>query len=82
HAAAQINFLLSYSSVKQSNVQGTLNILAFCGCGGRKTLHYLSTIAVFSPRYPQSPIVEHCVPGHPEALSIGYTQSKWVAERY
>ncbi|WP_368082717.1 amino acid adenylation domain-containing protein [Klebsiella michiganensis] len=82
HAAAQINFLLSYSSVKQSNVQGTLNILAFCGCGGRKTLHYLSTIAVFSPRYPESPIVEHCVPGHPEALSIGYTQSKWVAERY
>ena len=22
------------------------------------------------------------MPGHPEALSIGYTQSKWVAERY
>lgn len=82
HAAAQINFLLSYSSVKQSNVQGTLNILAFCGDGIRKTLHYLSTIAVFSPHYPEFPIVEHCVPGHPEALSMGYTQSKWVAERY
>ncbi|SJN60077.1 Linear gramicidin synthase subunit D [Vibrio ruber DSM 16370] len=82
HAAAQINFVLSYSSVKQSNVQGTMNILTFCGDGIRKSLHYLSTIAVFSPHYPEQPIVEHYIPDYPAALSIGYTQSKWVAERY
>ena len=81
HAAAHINFLLSYASVKAANVQGTRNILTFCGHITRKTLHYLSTIAVFSPYYPIQPISEMGIPDYPEALSIGYTQSKWVAER-
>lgn len=81
HAAAQINFLLSYSSVKETNVQGTQNVINFCGNMARKKLNYISTIAVFSPRYPEQPISEVCMPEYPEALSIGYTQSKWVAER-
>lgn len=82
HAAAQINFVLSYASVKDTNVGGTVNILRFCSQQTRKKLHYISTIAVFSPDYPTQPITEDMLPDFPDTLGIGYTQSKWVAERY
>ncbi|MCA7014962.1 amino acid adenylation domain-containing protein [Dickeya dadantii] len=82
HAAAQINFVLSYASVKDTNVNGTVNILRFCSHQTRKKLHYMSTTAVFSPDYPIQPITEDMQPGFPDTLGMGYTQSKWVAERY
>ncbi|MDC9622013.1 amino acid adenylation domain-containing protein [Xenorhabdus sp. XENO-7] len=82
HAAAHINFVLPYSSVKGANVDGTVNIINFCCHQMRKKLEYISTIAVFSPKYPKQPITESSIPDYPQSLSIGYTQSKWVAEQY
>ncbi|WP_319940065.1 non-ribosomal peptide synthetase family protein [Xenorhabdus littoralis] len=82
HAAAHINFILPYSSVKETNVDGILEIINFCCHYERKKLEYISTIAVFSPDYPKQPITEDSFPDHPNSLSIGYTQSKWVAEQY
>ncbi|MBC8943670.1 non-ribosomal peptide synthetase [Xenorhabdus indica] len=82
HAAAHINFVLPYSSVKGTNVDGTVEIINFCCHHQHKKLEYISTIAVFSSDYPNQPITEDCFPDHPDSLSIGYTQSKWVAEQY
>ncbi len=82
HAAAHINFILPYSSVKEVNVDGILEIINFCSHYERKELEYVSTIAVFPPDYPKQPITEESLPNYPNSLSIGYTQSKWVAEQY
>ncbi|MDC9583184.1 SDR family oxidoreductase, partial [Xenorhabdus sp. PR6a] len=82
HAAAQINFVLPYSSVKGTNVDGIVEIINFCCHHERKKLEYISTIAVFSPDYPKQPITENSLPDCPDSLSIGYSQSKWVAEQY
>ncbi|MFJ6674693.1 amino acid adenylation domain-containing protein [Actinosynnema sp. NPDC091369] len=81
HAAAHINFVLPYGSVKPANVDGTSRVVAFAAHRRVKRLHHVSTIAVFSPAEPDGVITELSVPRAPEALGIGYTQSKWVAER-
>ncbi|MEX0444768.1 amino acid adenylation domain-containing protein [Xenorhabdus sp. SGI246] len=82
HAAAHINFILPYSSVKGTNVDGMVEIINFCCHHRHKKLEYISTIAVFASDYPKQPITEYCFPDHPDSLPIGYTQSKWVAEQY
>ncbi|MCS7476735.1 amino acid adenylation domain-containing protein [Umezawaea endophytica] len=81
HAAAHINFVLPYSAVKATNVDGTARVVEFAAHGQVKALHHMSTIAVFSPAEPDGTLTEDSVPSAPEALGIGYTQSKWVAER-
>ncbi|MCT8354498.1 thioester reductase domain-containing protein, partial [Photorhabdus kayaii] len=82
HAAAHINFVLPYSSVKGANVDGIVEVINFCCHHEHKKLEYISTIAVFAPDYPKQPITEDSFPDYPNSLSIGYTQSKWVAEQY
>ncbi|OTA21794.1 peptide synthase [Xenorhabdus beddingii] len=82
HCAAHINFVLPYRSVKGTNVDGIVEIIHFCCHYAHKKLEYISTIAVFAPDYPHQPITENSLPDYPHSLSIGYTQSKWVAEQY
>jgi thioester reductase-like protein len=81
HAAAHINFVLPYASVQATNVAGTRRIVEFAARGRVKPLHHMSTIAVFSPAEPDRVLTEESTPSAPEALGIGYTQTKWVAER-
>jgi uncharacterized protein YbjT (DUF2867 family) len=80
HAAAHINFVLPYASVQATNVAGTRRIVDFAARGRVKPLHHMSTIAVFSPAEPDGVLTEESTPSAPEALGIGYTQTKWVAE--
>ncbi|MFJ8980814.1 amino acid adenylation domain-containing protein [Streptomyces sp. NPDC102282] len=80
HAAAHINFVLPYASVKPANVDGTRSVLEFAATGRLKPVHHMSTIAVFAPGQEAGPITEEAVPGTSEGLGIGYTRSKWVAE--
>ncbi|WP_019884141.1 non-ribosomal peptide synthetase [Streptomyces purpureus] len=83
HAAAHINFVLPYASVKPTNVDGMRRVVEFVATTRPKQLHYMSTIAVFAPGEAREGAVltEDVVPDAPEKLGIGYTQSKWVAER-
>lgn len=81
HAAAHINFVLPYASVQATNVAGTLRLVEFATRNRVKPLHHMSTIAVFSPTEPDGVLTEESVPSAPEGLGIGYTQTKWVAER-
>ncbi|MEU1125767.1 amino acid adenylation domain-containing protein [Streptomyces sp. NPDC005899] len=80
HAAAHINFVLPYASVKPTNVDGMRSVLEFAATGPLKPVHYMSTIAVFPPGQEAGPITEEAVPRTSEGLGIGYTRSKWVAE--
>lgn len=82
HAAAHINFVAPYSSVKATNVDGMAAVLELCAAADRPVpLHHASTKAVFSPEH-KGVIDEASVPDQEhERLRIGYTQSKWVAEQ-
>ncbi|MFF6995503.1 amino acid adenylation domain-containing protein [Streptomyces sp. NPDC008313] len=80
HAAAHINFVLPYASVKPTNVDGVRSVLEFAATGRLKHVHHMSTIAVFAPGREGGTITEEAVPDSCEGLGIGYTQSKWVAE--
>ncbi|MFF2136227.1 amino acid adenylation domain-containing protein [Streptomyces sp. NPDC058193] len=80
HAAAHINFVLPYASVKPTNVDGMRSVLEFASTGRLKPVHHMSTIAVFAPGRGDGPITEEAVPDTSEGLGIGYTRSKWVAE--
>ncbi|GAA2923105.1 hypothetical protein GCM10020221_19020 [Streptomyces thioluteus] len=79
HAAAHINFVAPYHTVKHTNVEGMRRLLEFCGVN-RTPLRVISTLGVFPPDSTASPVVEDSVPGDPASLGIGYSQSKWVAE--
>ncbi|MQY33685.1 Linear gramicidin synthase subunit D [Streptomyces sp. RB17] len=83
HAAAHINFVLPYASVKPTNVEGFRHLVRFAATDRPKHLQYMSTIAVFAPgEAPAGAVLtEDDVPEACERLGIGYTQSKWVAER-
>ncbi len=80
HAAAHINFVLPYASVKPANVDGLRSVLEFAATGRLKHVHHMSTVAVFAPGREGGPITEEAVPDTCAGLGIGYTQSKWVAE--
>lgn len=79
HAAAHINFVVPYHTVKRTNVDGLRHLLDFCGVN-RTPLRLISTMGVFPPDYTSGVIDEDAVPGDPASLGIGYSQSKWVAE--
>jgi amino acid adenylation domain-containing protein/thioester reductase-like protein len=80
HAAAHINFIVPYRTVKRTNVDGLRYLLDFCGIN-RTPLRLISTMGVFPPDSTSGVVGEDAVPGDPASLGIGYSQSKWVAER-
>ncbi|MBJ6613342.1 thioester reductase domain-containing protein [Streptomyces griseoincarnatus] len=80
HSAAKVNFLTLYKWLRKSTVQATHGILRFA-CAARATLHHVSTTGVFEPGADRPPRAELDPTGPPEALSLGYTKSKWVAEQ-
>ncbi|MFF3544730.1 amino acid adenylation domain-containing protein [Streptomyces platensis] len=79
HAAAHINFVVPYHTVKHTNVDGMRRLLEFCGVN-RTPLRVISTLGVFPPDATAGRVEEASVPGDPASLGIGYSQSKWVAE--
>ncbi|MEV6560116.1 amino acid adenylation domain-containing protein [Nocardia sp. NPDC051756] len=80
HAAAHINFVVPYHTVKRTNVDGLRHLLDFCGIN-RTPLRLISTLGVFPPDSTSGQVSEDTVPGDPASLGIGYSQSKWVAEQ-
>ncbi|MCM6778271.1 amino acid adenylation domain-containing protein [Nocardia sp. CDC159] len=80
HAAAHINFVVPYRTVKRTNVDGLRHLIEFCALNATP-LRLISTLAVFPPDASSGVIDEDAVPGDPASLGIGYSQSKWVAEQ-
>jgi thioester reductase-like protein len=82
HSAAILNFVYPYFRLKPVNVLGTQEILRFACDQKIKPLHYISTDAVFdSSAYYDKEVDESESILHTEGIDLGYTQSKWVAEK-
>lgn len=87
HNAAQVSYVQPYATHKAANVDGALEILRLASHRKSVPIHYVSTIAVFGPaarfagrtRLAGSEELD----AHVEGLrfDIGYSQSKWVAEK-
>ena len=83
HNGAFVNLIYPYTAVRAVNVLGTKEILKLASLIKVKPVHFISTLDVFqSPRYARMQVIleeDDVVDG--EALSDGYAQSKWVAEK-
>lgn len=81
HCGAHVNSILPYSALKDTNVNGTLELLKLCTFGKPKLFHFVSTAGILhgiSSDVIEDPANEN----HPFIDKIGgYAQSKWVAER-
>jgi thioester reductase-like protein len=73
HNASEVNWLMTYSQLRASNVLGTLHALKFASCGRSKWFHYVSTLNTSD--FGSLSLLEKPLAGN------GYQQSKWVAER-
>lgn len=87
HSGAQVNYVQPYAAHRTTNVGGTHEVLRLCATGKLKPLHHVSTIAVFGPSgffggkrvvHEHDPIDDHV---EYLVLDIGYSASKWVAEK-
>ena len=82
HNGAVLNFVYPYSTLKPTNVLGTQEILRLACHSKVKPVHYVSTDAVFdSSAYYDKEVKESEPTVHTEGIDLGYTQSKWVAEK-
>jgi thioester reductase-like protein len=82
HLGARVNFLRPFSDLKAVNALGTQEVLRLAARDRPKTLHLLSSLAVFfgADMTPAEHFRETDVPD-PARLRLGYQQSKWVAEQ-
>ncbi|KAK8204638.1 hypothetical protein M8818_005078 [Zalaria obscura] len=83
HAAATVNLVYPYASLRGANIGGTREILRLAAQGGA-TVQYVSTNGVLPPSSSQAGWPEYAsldVDSVPEKLPDGYGQTKWVAEQ-
>ncbi|MEO0969498.1 MAG: thioester reductase domain-containing protein [Cyanobacteria bacterium J06639_18] len=82
HSGAQLNYVYPYSALKAANVLGTQEVLRL-GCLIKvKPVHYISSVAIFeSPAYAGQVVKENDEFKHWEGIFLGYSQTKWVAEK-
>jgi thioester reductase-like protein len=82
HSGALLDFTYPYATLKAVNVTGTQEVLRLAGQFKPKSLHYVSSIAVFESKTdPQKIVTELDIPSNSERVYLGYSQSKWVAEK-
>ncbi len=82
HNGAVLNFVFPYEQLKRTNVTGTQECLRFACAGSPKYFHYVSSYSVFdTPAYFDRAVLESDSLENPEGYFLGYSQSKWVAEK-
>lgn len=87
HTAAHISFIEPYQTHRETNVMGVINLLRLAVTDKAKPLHYVSTIATMGPAGLLFPVErfyeEDDLMPYWEGMkyTLGYIQSKWVAER-
>ena len=82
HLGAHVNHLSSYHQLRRVNILGTLEAMKLAWAGRRKTFHFASSVAVFSPNLSQGRLdrLESQPPDELSSLTGGYGQSKAVCE--
>ncbi|GAA6619324.1 thioester reductase domain-containing protein [Scytonema sp. NUACC26] len=82
HSAAMLNYVYPYSALKTANVLGTQEVIRLACDIKTKPLHYVSSVAIFeSPVYAGQVVREQDSFDHWEGIYLGYSQTKWVAEK-
>ncbi|QLE75719.1 amino acid adenylation domain-containing protein [Streptomyces rectiverticillatus] len=81
HNGARVNFLYPYEELRPANVDGTREVVRIAA-PRRVPVHFVSTVAVvagFGPAGARE--VDEDLPlAHADGLTMGYAESKWVAE--
>jgi amino acid adenylation domain-containing protein/thioester reductase-like protein len=81
HCAAAVNFVYPYRRLKAVNVDGTKNLIRFACQGRAKSLHHISSLAVYgSVGYFGNRQIPEEELRHIDTLYMGYAESKAVAE--
>ncbi|MFE4410384.1 amino acid adenylation domain-containing protein [Streptomyces sp. NPDC056821] len=81
HAAAQVNFLYPYEALRSANVEATRQLVRLAA-ERAVPVHFFSTIAVLAG-FGTAGVrhVDEDLPlDHADRLTMGYAESKWVAE--
>jgi thioester reductase-like protein len=82
HSAAMLNYVYPYSAMKAANVLGTQEVLRLACQGKIKAVHYVSSVAVFeAAAYAGKVVREEDSFDHWQGIDLGYSQTKWVAEK-
>ncbi|MGA5129867.1 amino acid adenylation domain-containing protein [Streptomyces olivoreticuli] len=81
HNAARVNFLYPYEQLRQANVEGTREIIRLAA-PRRVPVHFISTVAVVAGFGTAGvhEVDEDAPLAHADGLTMGYAESKWVAE--
>ncbi len=84
HNGASVSFTASYRDIRAANVLGTRTALHLAATGRRKTMHFVSTVAVFdSDEFLDThDVAEHELPEDPALFRDAYPLTKWVSERH
>ena len=80
HNGAAVNYLFDYDAMRDSNVQGTKEVIKLSRTNGGKILNYISTTFIFGWSTKET-LFESDINEQMEFLDFGYSQTKWVAER-
>ncbi|EME96910.1 amino acid adenylation domain-containing protein [Streptomyces mobaraensis NBRC 13819 = DSM 40847] len=81
HNGAHVNFLYPYEELRAANVDGTREVVRIAA-PRRVPVHFVSTVAVVAG-FGAAGVreVDEDLPlDHADALTMGYAESKWVAE--
>ncbi|WP_336085483.1 amino acid adenylation domain-containing protein [Nocardia sp. SSK8] len=81
HSAAHVNFVYPYAALRAANVDGTREIVRIAA-PRRVPVHFLSTVAVLAGFGAAGirEVAEDRPLAHADGLTMGYAESKWVAE--
>ncbi|GAA4855998.1 amino acid adenylation domain-containing protein [Saccharopolyspora rosea] len=82
HSGAQVNFVYPYRALRAANVDGTRSVVRLAA-PRRVPVHFLSTIAVVAGFGTAGVrrVAEDTPLDHADRLTLGYAESKWVAEK-
>jgi thioester reductase-like protein len=82
HPGGLVNFIYPYSHMRAANVDGTREIIRMAARYRNTPIHYTSTMAVISGFGTAGArhVTETTPLDHADHLSVGYVESKWVAE--
>ncbi|MFE3543415.1 amino acid adenylation domain-containing protein [Nocardia sp. NPDC059177] len=82
HNGAHVNFLYPYTQLRAANVDGTREVTRIAA-PRRVPVHFISTVAVLAGFGAAGvrTVAEDRPLAHADGLTLGYAESKWVAER-
>lgn len=82
HNGAILNFLLSYTKLKDANVVGTLHALELAMSGKPKYFSYISSYSVYdNPSHFKKIVSEDDELSNADGYFLGYSETKWVSEK-